>query len=952
MGKLLKHTIVLLIVLSLLTAGLVPEAYALRPTAYRHFIATDKAPKASSPGMPATGEVDVANDDSLILYLASRLVEQYEPAGRAGALSENLLLEIACTLVRQKETVLPLLRKEGALSEAACEVITDGKVENVDIFAKEAAALLRGYRQHNLPAHLIEKLCATQPLPAQAVLRIQRVYQQGKDYSLLIEALDQPRPERYIRQRLSDQKPGGLDERKHLRRYTWDDRRIKPEKEILKDRDLLLYEFGLYRRMLRELLNVASDDAWLQYKIMLGTVEGMLTHLERFPYNPTTGRRPFDYLFKLAEMTTSTGRERLNESNVHNKKILEDKAQRMAVNMALDDNEITFIDGPPGTGKTTVIAEIIYQYVKRGKRVLLVSQMHHAVNTALDGLLKIKDDEFKKGEFPAFRFANDPKSFRKEYPDIERVWMGNRRSVRIGEIKDQGVRDDDVQVLLRRLAEKGYLEATRSGRSIFYDVTDKIHKFRSRMGTAGNFREEILEKGNAADPLAYYDAAVFGKILILLKGIDEDVKKKRRGESQEVTERLNSLLIQEKGHAAAITNMATATDHLFKRYINTSGVSESEIYDTEGGFDLLVMDETSREILCGGLLPPRCLKQNGKMVFVFDQRQLPPHGLKDRERDHLLARGFTEQDIEQFIADMLTGITTRYQKDAKIRIPPPGEDIKLLTNYRSVSIIGKFVSKMSYDGELLCRGWEDYDQDTIRIVDIAEGATTDKYERKNSEGSSYNRHSAQEVLKLVEYYNRKYTTPGPDRDGRFKLSDITIITPYQAQVALIRRELIKIYGKDAKYIPHVTTIDAYQGGENKVIIFDSVRSNPKGKIGFLKDRRRLNVAMSRAKKNLAMVWDSRTTLSPISDRDDPEDKIGKLFFRDIQEFIDEYFSEDMFAKSSPAGTTFDPIAEGLMNGTVKPHMQDAAAQDARIPNAGPADYRGSPQTTRKILSSA
>lgn len=65
------------------------------------------------------------------------------------------------------------------------------------------------------------------------------------------------------------------------------------------------------------------------------------------------------------------------------------QSQREAVQKMLDAPEVCLIQGPPGTGKTTVIAEAIYQFVKQGKRVLLSSQAHLAVDNALE---RIKDD--------------------------------------------------------------------------------------------------------------------------------------------------------------------------------------------------------------------------------------------------------------------------------------------------------------------------------------------------------------------------------------------------------------------------------------------------------------------------------------------------------------------------------------------------------------------------------
>jgi len=56
----------------------------------------------------------------------------------------------------------------------------------------------------------------------------------------------------------------------------------------------------------------------------------------------------------------------------------------------------------------------------------------------------------------------------------------------------------------------------------------------------------------------------------------------------------------------------------------------------------------------------------------------------------------------------------------------------------------------------------------------------------------------------------------------------------------------------------IDTIDSFQGQERDVVIISLVRSNPEGEIGFLKDYRRMNVAMTRAKKKLILIGDSAT----------------------------------------------------------------------------------------------
>ena len=87
--------------------------------------------------------------------------------------------------------------------------------------------------------------------------------------------------------------------------------------------------------------------------------------------------------------------------------------------------------------------------------------------------------------------------------------------------------------------------------------------------------------------------------------------------------------------------------------------------------------------------------------------------------------------------------------------------------------------------------------------------------------------------------------------------DIGIISPYKQQVMYMREELAnEEFGKHISI--DINTIDSFQGQERDVIYISLVRSNEKGEIGFLSDYRRMNVAMTRAKKKLVIVGDSAT----------------------------------------------------------------------------------------------
>ena len=110
------------------------------------------------------------------------------------------------------------------------------------------------------------------------------------------------------------------------------------------------------------------------------------------------------------------------------------------------------------------------------------------------------------------------------------------------------------------------------------------------------------------------------------------------------------------------------------------------------------------------------------------------------------------------------------------------------------------------------------------------------------------------LLTLAEYF----TKIGKQRviDERI---DVGIISPYRAQVQYLKK-LIKKYEffKPYRRLISVNTVDGFQGQERDVILISLVRSNDEGQIGFLKDLRRMNVAMTRARMKLIILGNKDT----------------------------------------------------------------------------------------------
>ena len=125
-------------------------------------------------------------------------------------------------------------------------------------------------------------------------------------------------------------------------------------------------------------------------------------------------------------------------------------------------------------------------------------------------------------------------------------------------------------------------------------------------------------------------------------------------------------------------------------------------------------------------------------------------------------------------------------------------------------------------------------------------------------GSSFGRVNKAEAQLTLDTLRDYFTKIGRQRllDERI---DVGVISPYRAQVQYLRG-LIKheAFFKPYRRLISINTVDGFQGQERDIILVSLVRSNDEGQIGFLRDLRRMNVAITRARMKLIILGDVRT----------------------------------------------------------------------------------------------
>ncbi len=240
-------------------------------------------------------------------------------------------------------------------------------------------------------------------------------------------------------------------------------------------------------------------------------------------------------------------------------------------------------------------------------------------------------------------------------------------------------------------------------------------------------------------------------------------------------------------------------------------------------FDVVIIDEGSQA------LEPECwvpILKAPKLIIAGDHKQLPPTVLSEKARKN------------EFNVTLLDRLSKHTELSHLLNI-----------QYRMHPDILAFSNHMFYDAALITdatvldRKVKLSDQPLVLIDTAGSGFE----ETMNKQHHSY--YNEGEYFIIQEYLIQS--------KERLLGSQIGIIAPYAQQVRHIQaklKEASELKGLDIE----VNSIDGFQGQEKDMIIISLVRSNPDGNIGFVSDARRLNVAMTRAKKSLIIIGDSAT----------------------------------------------------------------------------------------------
>ena len=506
-------------------------------------------------------------------------------------------------------------------------------------------------------------------------------------------------------------------------------------------------------------------------------------------------------LFEVFEPTFNESKERKNyikNLTFFNNDLNE--SQKDAVRFALEVNEIGLIHGPPGTGKTTTIVEVILQLVKLGNKILVVAPSNIAVDNIGEKLIYYKSILSSKNSNINLNF------------DLCRIGHPARLlpSV-ISNCLDTKVENSDNTQFVKKVKR----EMDKIKRELQkVDYKEKEKKFQ--------LKQELKDKR-------------------------EDIKGSYKNTVFDIYRKANIIL------STCISSG--------ENYLNLA-------ISKENPFDYIIIDECAQGTECLCWVP---ILQGKKAILAGDHLQLPPT-IKSKNAEYVLSYTLFDRMISTYGDKVTRLLNTQYRMNEKIM------KFSSLELYEDKLIADESVKNHTLK-DLIMERYKNDKNILEEIKSVDEFGIFDKslvlintsglefFETKDPETlSSFNVAETDLCKRIVDYLKEKLKADN---------KDIGIITPYSAQVSNLCHKITQ----DEYRGLEISTVDGFQGREKEIIILSLVRSNQKHQVGFLSDKRRLNVAITRPRRMLVVIGDIDT----ITNGEEKEN----LFLKHFVEYCNE-----------------------------------------------------------------
>ncbi|THW63557.1 DNA helicase [Aureobasidium pullulans] len=442
-------------------------------------------------------------------------------------------------------------------------------------------------------------------------------------------------------------------------------------------------------------------------------------------------------------------------------------SQKEAIKFALASSEVALIHGPPGTGKTHTLIELIRQCLKQGLRLLVCGPSNISVDNIVERLAPHK--------VPMVRLGHPARLL-------------------------PGVLNHSLDILTR----------TSDAAALVKDIRNEMDDKQASIRKTRNGRER---------------KAIYGEI-----------KELRKEYRQREAKCVDGLVRESK--VVLATLHGAGGFHLKNQH-----------------FDIVVVDEASQALEAQCWVP---LLSSGasKLILAGDHLQLPPtikssnsksikNKPKEGQDDVNLETTLFDRMLELYGDDIKRMLTIQYRMHEKINAFPSAAlyESKLMA---AESVKARLLKDLPYDVEET----EDTNEPVVfwdtQGGDFAEKTEDDEAPKSKSSLLGESKSNELEAA-IVKKHVQSLV------DAGVKPEDIAVVTPYNGQLAVLSQLL-----KERFIGIELGSIDGFQGREKEAVVVSLVRSNAEHEVGFLAEKRRLNVAMTRPKRHLCIVGDSET----------------------------------------------------------------------------------------------
>ena len=267
-------------------------------------------------------------------------------------------------------------------------------------------------------------------------------------------------------------------------------------------------------------------------------------------------------------------------------------------------------------------------------------------------------------------------------------------------------------------------------------------------------------------------------------------------------------------------------------------------------FGTLFIDEAAQALEAACWIP---IRRVSRVVFAGDHCQLPPTVKSFAALKAGLGKTLMERIVENH-PETVTLLKMQYRMNEEIM--RFSSDWFYGNQVESAPEV-KYRSILDLDIPMTWIDTSQFDLPNPDNPDKPDNPPTPLF-REEFVGESYgriNKAEAELTLLALEQYFKKI---GKERILEERL-DVGVISPYRAQVQYLRRLFKKReFFKPYRPLISVNTVDGFQGQERDIILISLVRANDEGQIGFLRDLRRMNVAITRARMKLIILGDAST----------------------------------------------------------------------------------------------